>query len=89
MLLLRFFNKFFPEIRVGNGNQLLRPLPGVHAGQVHRAVLSDDVMALTAGGGDDVAALTSSALSIENNGFLITFFCISIIETTLFAFCIS
>lgn len=54
-LLFRIGDQVITEHGMGNGDQLFRPFPGRTAHQVHAAVLSDDVVRLAAGVGDDVA----------------------------------
>ena len=49
-------DQLLPEVRMGDGDQHLRPLPGAAASQIHRAVLGDQVVGLAAGIGDDVPA---------------------------------
>ena len=54
-LLLGGADQLLPEIRMGNFDQRLGPLPGGFAGQLRDAVLSHDAGRLGAGRGDNVA----------------------------------
>ena len=54
LLGLRRGDQFLPEVRVGDGDQPFRPLPGAPARQIHAAVLRDQVVGLAPGIGDDV-----------------------------------
>ena len=54
-LLFGVGDQLVPELGVGDGDELLRPLPGAAAHQVHAAVFGDDVVGQTPGIGDDIA----------------------------------
>ena len=55
MQLLRLGHQLFPEVRVGQGDQLLRPLPGGQSLQVSHTIFSVYIVEIGAGIGDDGA----------------------------------
>ena len=55
ILPVRFPDQFVPELRMGDGDQTLRSLPGGEPDQINNAVFSDYEISLAPRIGDDVS----------------------------------
>ena len=55
ILSVRFPDQFVPELRMGDGDQTLRSLPGCEPDQIHDAIFCDNIISLASRVGYDVS----------------------------------